>query len=134
MKELLLIAAGLILLGGVPSMPAWPWAKPEPPAPVVAPVPGRATAAVYVYEKDTTAIPTAVTVALNRLNRERQIVATLLEADTTDGDGDVPEQYRAALEAARKGTLPALVVLSGSTVLSAVPAPATADEIVRAVP
>lgn len=123
MKPLALIAAGLLLLslsfptGGVGRV-----------------VSGPATAAVYVYEKDASAVPPAVTVGLNRLNRERKIVATLLEDDTTDGHGDVPDQYRAALDAARDRGLPALVVLSGSTVLSVVAAPTDADAIVRAVP
>ena len=95
---------------------------------------GPATAAVYVYEKDATAVPTGVTVGLNRLNKDRQIVATLVEADATDGGGDVPAQYQPALAAARGRGLPALVVLSGSTVLAVVPAPADADSVVRAVP
>jgi hypothetical protein len=93
-----------------------------------------ATAAVYVYEKDATAVPTGVVVGLNRLNRDRGIVATLLEADTVDGTGEIPDQYRPALAAAKDAGLPALVVLSGSTVLSATPAPADPDEIARAVP
>lgn len=130
MREIALLIAGLILLGGVPSLPvelpSWTWTAPAPPA--------AATAAVYVYEKDSHAIPTGVTVGINRLNRERKIVATLLEDDTTDGTGEVPEQYRTALDAARKSGLPSLVVLSGSTVLATISAPATADEIVRAVP
>jgi hypothetical protein len=61
-------------------------------------------------------------------------VATLLEADPDDGTGDVPEQYREALAAATASGLPALVVLSGTTVLSVTPAPVDADAILRAVP
>lgn len=95
---------------------------------------GPATAAVYVYEKDATTVPPGVTVGLNRVNRERKVLATLLESDTTDGDGDVPDQYRPALEAAKGRGLPALVVLSGSTVLAIVPAPTDAEAIVRAIP
>lgn len=122
MKPVALIAAGLLLLSL--SLPAGVGSR----------VVSAPTAAVYVYEKDASAIPTGVTVGINRLNRERQILATLLEDDTTDGHGDVPDQYRAALSAARGRGLPALVVLSGSTVLSVVPAPTDADAIVRAVP
>ena len=128
MKPFVLIAAGLVLIFGLPPLPAIQW-----PSVVVA-TPELATAAVYVYEKDESAIPVGVTVGLNRLNRERHIVATLLEADTTDGSGDVPEQYREALAAATASGLPALVVLSGTTVLSVTPAPADADAILRAVP
>lgn len=128
MKPFVLIAAGLVLIFGLPTLPAIQW-----PGVVVAP-PEIATAAVYVYEKDESAIPVGVTVGLDRLNRERRIVATLLEADTTDGSGDVPEQYREALAAATASGLPALVVLSGTTVLSVTPAPVDADAILRAVP
>jgi hypothetical protein len=127
-KPLVLIAAGLVLIFGLPTLPAIQW-----PGVVVA-TPELATAAVYVYEKNESAIPVGVTVGLNRINRERGIVATLLEADTTDGSGDVPEQYREALAAATASGLPALVVLSGTTVLSVTPAPVDADAIVRAVP
>ena len=125
MRPFVLLALGLILLAG--PLPAWHGGG-------TAVVAKTATAAVYVYEKDSHAVPPGVTVGLNRLNRERQILATLVEADATDGDGDVPDQYRAAVEAAKAKGLPALVVLSGSTVLSIVKAPTDADAVVRAVP
>jgi hypothetical protein len=125
MRPFILLAAGLILLGGVP-LPVIPWLS--------AVVERKPTAVVYVYEKDDTAVPVGVTVGLDRLNRERGVVATLLEDDSTDGDGDVPEQYVAALEAARREGLPAIVVLSGSTVLSTTKAPTDADQIARLLP
>lgn len=128
MKPFVLLAAGLVLIFGIPDVSWVPW-----PVPVVA-TPELPTAAVYVYEKDQSAIPVVVTVGLNRINRERGIVATLYEADTTDGGGDVPDQYREALAAATASGLPALVVLSGTTVLSVTPAPTDAEAIVRAVP
>jgi hypothetical protein len=122
-RTLLLLAAGLVLLAGpLPEIP-WTWQTATAP-----------TAAVYVYEKDMTAVPTGVVVGLNLLNRDRGIVATLLEADTTDGDGEIPDQYRPALAAAKDRGLPALVVLSGSTVLSIVQAPADSDAVTGAVP
>lgn len=120
MKPFVLLALGLVLLAG--------------PLPVRRGGAAAATAAVYVYEKDSAAIPPGVTIGLDRLNRERHVLATLLEDDTTDGDGDVPDQYRAALAAARGRGLPALVVLSGSTVLAIVQAPTDADAVVRSVP
>jgi len=126
MRPLLLLAAGLVLLAG--PLPSIPW-----PVPAVT-APAAATAAVYVYEKDASAVPVGVTVGLNKLNRERKIVATLLEADPDDGTGEIPDQYREALAAATASGLPALVVLSGSTVLSVTPAPTDPDEIARAVP
>jgi hypothetical protein len=127
-KPFVLIAAGLVLVFGIPDVSWIRW-----PVPIVA-TPELPTSVVYVYEKDQSAIPVGVTVGLNRLNRERHIVATLLEADTTDGTGDVPEQYREALAAATASGLPALVVLSGTTVLSVTPAPEDAEAIVRSVP
>jgi len=124
-RTLLLLAAGLFLLAF--PLPEIPWLAPALTAPAV-------TAAVYVYEKDQTAVPTGVVVGLNLLNRDRGIVATLLEADTTDGDGEIPDQYRPALAAAKDRGLPALVVLSGSTVMSVVQAPADSDAVTGAVP
>jgi len=79
-------------------------------------------------------VPPFVTVAVNRLNRERKVVATLLEADTTDGDGDVPEQYRSALDAARKAGLPAVVALAGRTVIRVTPRPGSEAAVMEAVP
>lgn len=131
MKEVLLLIAGLILIGGVPTLPAVPWPAPTPPT-VVAP--GPATAVAYVYEKDESPVPTAVTAGLNKINRERKIPANLIEADTVNGGGEVPTQFRPALDAAKAAGLPALVVLSGTAVLRVVPAPGTIDAVVGAVP
>ena len=131
MKPWLLLAAGLFIAFGLPPMPAvtLPTWRTEAPA-----APKPATAAVYVYEKDAGAVPVGVTTAMNRLNRERMILATAFEADTTDGGGDVPEQYRVPLAAAKSAGLPALVVVSGSAVLRVVPAPATEAAVMEAVP
>lgn len=106
-----------------------------PPVDPVKPAPTTpATAATYVYEKDVSAIPTAVLVGLNRLNRERKIVATLFERDTKDGDGDTPDQYRVPLAAAQKAGLPALVVTAGEQVLRVVKAPTTEAQVMEAAP
>jgi hypothetical protein len=53
--------------------------------------------------------------------------------DTVNGADKVPAQYQPAVDAAKAKGLPALVVLSGSAVLSIVAAPTTAEEIGRAV-
>ncbi len=109
------------------------------PGEVTIPLPGWnvvtdvATAAVYVHEKDHGAVPSGVMAGLNRLNREKGIVATVFEEDSTDGDGDVPDQYREPLRAAREAGLPAFVVMGGGKVLRVVKAPTTADAIVEAV-
>lgn len=106
--------------------------KPTPDDPVDPTT--KATAATYVYEKDDTAIPVGVSTGLNRLNREKGIRATLFEDDTVDGDGDVPDQYKAALDAAVKAGLPAFVVQSGDKVLTVVKAPTTETQLLEAVP
>jgi formate-dependent phosphoribosylglycinamide formyltransferase (GAR transformylase) len=95
------------------------------PVPVVKPV--EVDSCVYVFEKDSHVVPPAVRAALNTLNR-RNVLATLLEDDVTDGDGDIPEQYKLPLEAARKAGLPCLVVMAGGKVLRVVTNP-TAEQI-----
>lgn len=116
---------------GEPSPPPEPVPppKPDPPAPDV-----KVTAATYFYEKDDGPVPTPVTVAMNKLNRDRRIVATLFEDDATDGDGDVPDQYKAGLTAARRVGLPALTVLAGETVVTVVANPQTEIDVLSAIP
>lgn len=98
------------------------------------PVPDtKATAATYVYEKDQHTVPNAVLGAMNKLNRERGIVATLFEEDTTDGGGEVPEQYKVPVEAAKKAGLPALVVTADKEVLAVVKDPKTEEAVLEAV-
>ena len=92
------------------------------------------TAVTYVYEKDQTPIPPAVLAGLNRLNRERKIVATPFEKDTKDGDDQVPDQYKIPLAAAIEAGLPALVITAGDKVLAVVKAPTTEAEVLEAVP
>lgn len=101
---------------------------PPPPGPD-----SPATAATYIYEKDNTAIPVGVSTGLNRLNREKNIRATLFEEDTVDGDGDVPDQYKVPLEAATKAGLPALVVTAGDAVLKVVKDPRTEQQVMEAI-
>lgn len=126
MRPFVFIAAGLLLLT-LPQVPSCPVVVPNV-------VVQTATGAVYVYEKDETPVPAYVTSALNKLNRERKIVATLFEADQYDGTNSVPEQYRLALQAARKAGLPAMVAMNGTTVLRVVTAPASEAAVMEAVP
>ena len=98
----------------------------------IAPV--KATAATYIYEKDTTTIPVPVLSALNKLNRERKIVATAFEQDTVDGSGETPEQYKIPLAAAKEAGLPSLVVTADKAVLAVVKSPATEEAVIGAVP
>lgn len=97
--------------------------KPDAPVPVVPAT--KVTSVTYVYEKDDGGVPSAVMAGLNRLNREKGIRATVAEDDITDGDGDVPDQYKTVFTAAKAAGLPALVVLSGETVVRTVKAPTT---------
>lgn len=134
MKAAFHILVGLLLLAGTPVLPApgslWPMPATQPE---LKPQPVAATAAVYVYEKDAGPVPAGVTSGIDRLNRERKIVASLFEDDSTDGVGHVPEQYRPALAAARKSGEPVLVVLSGTAVVRTAKV-ATVDDVLGAVP
>lgn len=107
---------------------------PPPPPPTPGPTTPAVTAAVYVYEKDQTAVPNGVRVGLDRLNRERKIRATAFEDDILDGTDDVPDQYKAPLVAAREAGLPALVVMAGDVVLKVVSNPTTEGEVWGACP
>lgn len=108
------------------------------PAEVTIPLPGWsvttevATAAVYVHEKDQGAVPSGVMAGLNRLNREKGIVATVFEEDGVTGEDKVPEQYREPLRAAREAGLPAFVVMGGGKVLR-VSKVSTAEQVMEAV-
>lgn len=119
----LLCLAGAVRLGGE--------LVPDVIAPIVSPS-TPATAAVYVYEKDQGSIPPAVLAGINRLNRENKILATTFEDDNTDGDNDLPEQYKVPVQAAREAGLPALVVTAGDKVLRVVKAPTTLEQTVEA--
>jgi len=100
----------------------------------VLPLPGPSvTAVVYVYEKDQHAVPSAVMAGLNRLNREKKITATIFDRDTTDGGGQVPDQYKAPLAAAVESGVPSLVVMGGDTVWRVVKDPKTEAAVMEAV-
>tara|TARA_R100000306_G_C4314674_1_gene111997 strand:- start:260 stop:640 length:381 start_codon:yes stop_codon:yes gene_type:complete len=90
---------------------------------------------VYVYEKDDGPVPRPVAGALMEinLNEELKIEATEFESDTVDPDGDVPEQYQAALAAAKEAGLPALVVLAGDTVVKVIKNPSTMEQVMESI-
>lgn len=92
----------------------------------------KATAATYIYEKDQGGIPAPVAAALDKLNRRTpKVLATTFERNTVDGSGEVPEQYRIALDAAKE--LPSLVVQAGEKVLAVVKNPKTEADVLGAV-
>ena len=122
-----------VKVSGPQPPPVTPTTPSDPATPEVKPPAEKVTAAVYVYEKDQGPVPPPVLSALNRLNRERQIKATTLEADAKNGTGEVPAQYRVPLAAAKEKGLPALVVTAGEKVLAVVKAPATEQAVMEAV-
>lgn len=131
MKLNLSTVGGLMLL----MVAAWlQWGRGPLPAPGPDAPSTKVTAVTFVYEKDQHGVPGPVHAALNKLNRERGIIATVFEQDTKDGTGEVPEQYKATLAAAKEAGLPALVVLSGNTVLRVVKDPKTEAQVLEAVP
>lgn len=118
------LALGLVV-GAVGSQCDWT------PVSVVVPVePVKPDRVVYVYEQRDGSIPPGVQAGLNQLNRQG-IEATPFEQNTTDGTGEVPEQYKLALAAARDHGLPALVVLGNGKVLKVIIAPTTTDVVVE---
>lgn len=96
--------------------------------------PTTVTSVVYVYEKNEGAVPVGVYTGIEKINREKQILASLFERDTVDGTGETPEQYKPALAALQSKNIPALVVLSGTTAISIVEKPQTEEEVLEAVP
>lgn len=123
MPIVLAVLGALLLFGGKLNIP-WP--------DIISPT--KATAATYVYEKDDTEIPSPVVAALNKLNRERGIIATTFEQDTLDGTGETPEQYKVPLAAAKESGLPSFVVTADKVVLKVVKDPKTDVQILEAVP
>jgi len=125
----------VVVSGGDKPAPVQP-PKPDEPLPKPPPVDPntKVSSVTYVYEKDSGGIPNYVSTALNKINRESnfQIVASIFEDDSTNGPGQVPAQYKAAYEAAKKEGLPVLVVTAGDKVLRSVKAPKTEQEILEA--
>jgi len=100
--------------------------------PTIVPPTNNVTAVVYVFEKDDTAVPVAVSFALDKINRDG-IEATIFEDDIVDGTGETPEQYKIALAAAREAGMPVLVVLAGDKVVRVVKAPTTEQAVMEAI-
>lgn len=121
----------LIFVGVVLAL-MWFASKPGTFGPVAPKVPVvKADAATYVYEKDANPVPAPVRSALNTLNRQG-IKANEFEQDTKDGTGDVPEQFKVPLVAAKEAGLPALVVTGEGKVIRTVKAPTTEQQVLEA--
>jgi hypothetical protein len=116
------LAAATVILGGDPTVP-----------PIDPPLPNqKVTAVTYVYEKDDGPMPKEVASGLAKLNSSG-VFATEFEEDTTDKDGQVPEQAKVALEAAKKSGLPALVVQYSSGSPKVIKNPKTEASVLEAV-
>jgi hypothetical protein len=88
----------------------------------------KVAAITYVYEKDNTAPPSFVDVMLNKLNREKDIKATMLEDPTNNENGRLAKQYEKTLPAAKEVGLPAAVAEYTDGKTKAIKNP-TADQI-----
>lgn len=114
-----------------------PAPRPGPgPAPVVEPdvePTPQVTSVVYLHKKSTR-IPPAVKGAINEINRGGEIRASLHLYSTTDGDGEVPDQFKPAVEAVSEHELPTLVILAGDEVVDRIADPRTKDDVLEALP
>lgn len=119
--------------------------KPKPTDPETPDVPDvdpttpttKATSVTWVYEKDEDgAPPSYVETGLNRLNREKKVVATLCEDDPDVGTGQVPSQYKVQIEEARKTVGPDLIIMADSTILKSIKGAdvKTEDDVVNSAP
>lgn len=91
------------------------------------------TALTYVYEKGDSPVPPPVIAALDKLNRrEPKVLATLHEVDTTDGTGQVPDQYKVAVDAAKAAGMPAAVAEAKGKVKRVVKDPKTEEQVLEA--
>jgi hypothetical protein len=129
------IVRTVVVSGGDQPAPVQP-PKPDEPLPKPPPVDPntKVSTVTYFYEKDETQVPSYVSTALNKINRDSafKIVAAIFEDDSTNGGNNVPSQYKTAYEAAKKAGLPAVVVTAGDVVLKTIKAPKTESEIVEA--
>lgn len=103
----------------------------DPDVPDPPPTTDKVDAVTYVFEQQDGAPPRQVMDALDALNR-LGIVATVFERDTTDGTGDIPSQYKAALTAAKAAGLPCLVATSNGKVVRTVQRPTTKEQVLEA--
>lgn len=90
----------------------------------------KVTAVTYVHDEKS-AIPAGVSAALSELNATG-IMATDFPDDATDGDGEVPDQYKFTLPAAKSAGIPCLVVQAGDSVIRTVKGPTTKQQVLEA--
>lgn len=93
---------------------------------------GKATAATYVYEQRSGPIPPEVLKGLSALNAQG-IVATDVDQNVTNGNGEIPTQYKVAIPTAKESGIPSLVVTAGEKVVRVVKNPQTESDVTGAV-
>ena len=123
----------LFLIGGLAFLlMSGPCQKPpetSPPATTIQAI-DRLT---YVYEKDEGGVPSAVLAALSALElSDASVRVSVFEDDTTDGDGQVPEQFKSAKAAAEKHGSPCVVSEASGQVIAVVLSPRTKDDVLKA--
>ena len=94
---------------------------------------GKPDAVTYVYEKDNGPVPAFVASALDELNT-RGYLATPVDDDAIDGDGQVPDGEKVAIEASKAIGVPCLITSKGSKVIKTIKNPLTKEEILKAAP
>lgn len=117
-----LIAIGLLVW--------WLSQQPTPGTPSSPEV--KVTEVHLIYEKDDSAIPSAVAGAITKLNR-LGIDANMWDDDVVDGTGEIPDNHKVPLDEAKKVGLPALVVMAGDKVHKVVKDPKTEESVLDAV-
>jgi len=85
--------------------------------------------AVVVYESEGYTVPPFVQSVL----RDSGIDSIVIDQDVVTGDGKTPESVAAAIAAAQKNGLPAIVLLNGLKVLTVFDVPATAEQLQEAI-
>lgn len=118
-----------------------PVVKPETPVNPQTPVsptnPSRVTRVTYLFEKDNNPVPAAVLKGLISLNgtdanAASYVFASYFEIDGTAGDGDVPTQYKKAVEVG-KDSIPCLVVENKDGTTKVIKNPKTEADVLNAV-
>ena len=104
--------------------------NPDPTLPPSIPV--KAAAVTYVYEKDNNAVPAGVARALQAINAAGSAVASEIDDDVTDGDEQVPDQYKVALAKAKEAGVPCLIVQKLDGTVKVVKDPKTEAQVMEA--
>ncbi len=104
----------------------------DPDKPVDPLTPVETDLVAIIYESDDFIPPPYITGALRQL-REQGLEVRAFDKDVTSGSGDVPKQIAAALTAARRIRLPALVLVRNGKVTRAIRLPRSTSAILEAV-